>query len=120
MRGPGGPIGGADVVVNDAGGDRMQDVTDGLGRARLRGLTDGHHTVYVNAPGHVPAVGRAEIVDGTGTLTVDMEQGALAAADVEAHELSEEEIRDAGIDPDDPANEQVFDTTREPVLLGLR
>ena len=66
VGGPGGPIGGADVVVNDAGGDRMQDVTDGNGRARLRGLVDGHHTVYVNAPGYVPAVKQAEIVDGTG------------------------------------------------------
>ena len=59
VRGQGGVIGGADVVVNDAGGDRIQDVTDAHGRARLRGLTDGRHTVYVNAPGYVPAVERA-------------------------------------------------------------
>ena len=110
VREENGLIGGADVVVNDSHGDRVQERTGGDGRARLRGLADGRYSVYVNAGGYVPAVASARIDDGTGTVTVDMEQGELAAVDVQTRELSEDEIRAAGIDPEDPDNQQVLKT----------
>ena len=110
VREENGLIAGADVVVNDSDGERFQERTSSDGRARLRGLGDGRYSVYVNAPGYVPAVGQARVDDGTGAVTIDMASGEFAAVDVQTHELSEDEIRAVGIDPDDPDNQQVIKT----------
>jgi len=101
-------VGGADVLVVDPDGMRHAAVTDGAGHATLRGLPDGSHDVLAYAPGHQPAHGEGVLKDGDGTATVELPAGPLVKTDITSHRMTLEEIEDAGIDPNDPANQHVF------------
>jgi len=109
VRGDGAPLAGADVLVILADGRRIQALSGAGGIARLHGLPDGSHKVYAQKSGYIPAVGNVTVSDGQGDGEVAMRTGQVATATVESHRMTLEEIEAAGIDPDDPANQHIFE-----------
>jgi hypothetical protein len=73
----------------------------------LYGLPDGNYTVYVNAPGHVPSTVPLTVAGGAGSAAAALRAGPVGAVTLDVHRMSLDEIIDAGIDPDDPANQHV-------------
>jgi hypothetical protein len=104
----GAPVPGADVVVIDSDGTRFSAVTGSDGVAWLAGLSNGAHTVYAWAPGYLPEVAQATQVQGVGNVIITLRSGALAMTDLQSQRLTLEQIIDAGIDPNDPINQNVF------------
>src|SRR5262249_34170448 len=49
--------------------------------------------------------------DGHGQVTADLSSGRVAAATLETHVMTSQEIQDAGIDVADPANSHVYEAT---------
>jgi flagellar hook assembly protein FlgD/lysophospholipase L1-like esterase len=97
------------IVLPD--GSRVQQATDGSGAAFLAGLADGQYAVYVLATGYKPATGTATVIEGIGKLDVVLETGALAAATLESHPMTYQEVVDAGISVADPTNYHVYEAT---------
>ena len=102
-------LSGADVLVIDSNGVRYPGVTDGSGLATLSGLPDGSYTVYAAADGYLPDTAQATQTDGSGSATVTLHPGDLATTNVESRRLTRDEIVAAGIDPNDPSNQNVFE-----------
>ncbi len=104
-------ITGATVVVMDAFGVRYDATTDGTGDADIGGLVDGSYTAFVYAAGFLPAVGQATVTGGNGAVTIPLNPGAVGTTDVTSDRLTYSEIIAAGIDPNDPANQNVYEFT---------
>ena len=102
-------ITGADVLVQGADGVAVRSTTGGTGTARLHGLPDGNHTVYVAAVGFLPATTSAQVTGDSGEAVITLKRGAVAAATLEAKPMTHGEIVAAGIDPDDPDNQNVVE-----------
>jgi hypothetical protein len=100
---------GATVLYIGSGGERIEGVTDGGGAASLAGLPDGVDTVYAYQPGYQPATAQVMVSDGGGETTVALESGALGASTLKSHEMTKAEIEAAGIDVNDPANQNVYE-----------
>ena len=105
------PLAGTDVLVTTPGGQRISAVTDGFGSARLRGLGDGEQKVLAYAPAHLPGGKAVTVKDGAGEVSIELRPGAVASATLNSHRMTYQEILDAGIDPNDPANQHVFEFT---------
>jgi VCBS repeat-containing protein len=105
----GSPVSGADVVVIRPDGSRIGAATDDEGNAHLDGLPDGEVSVYVWADGFVPASRQVVVTDGSGSADVELTSGEIATAVLETRRLEYEEIIDLGIDPEDPANQNVYE-----------
>ncbi|MGZ6976330.1 MAG: PKD domain-containing protein, partial [Acidimicrobiia bacterium] len=105
------PISGADVVVIDAAGTRYPGTTNGSGVATLAGIPDGPYTVFAWHDGYLPQKAAATVSGGNGTASMALASGSVAATTVEARRLSYDEIIAAGIDPNDPANQNVIHFT---------
>jgi len=108
VLGEGSPLAEAEVVVVPAGGSKIDAVTDANGVARLHGLADGSYTVSAYKPGYRSEHGELTVTNGAGSGQVELHAGELATATVESHPMTLEEIEAAGIDPDDPDNQHVF------------
>ncbi len=104
----GSAISGADVVVIDSDGTKFSAVAGSDGVASLDGLFDGGYTIYAWAPGYLPGVGQATQAQGAGSTSVTLRSGALAMTDLQSQRLTYDEIVAAGIDPNDPNNQNVF------------
>ena len=124
VRSGGDLLQGADVLALDADGVRFAGVTGADGTTRLLGLPDGEVAVYAFAPGFVPAVATATVTDGSGAISVALDAGKVAQTTLESRRLTIAEIIDLGIDPNDPANQHVFEfeihlafTPEEPVTF---
>lgn len=102
------PLPGADVLVMDGDGKRFTAVTGSSGVARLLGLPDGGYTAYAWREGYRPGTVAATQTDGTGAATVALEQGEIAQTSLTAERLTYDEIVAAGIDPNAPGNQNVF------------
>jgi PKD repeat protein len=109
VTGEGSPLPGADVTVIDAFGVRYSEVTELSGSAIMQGLPDGKYTVYAWANGYVPGVTSLDVVGGDGVASVDLDSGAIGVPSLESRRLTYDEIIAAGIDPADPANQNVFE-----------
>lgn len=105
----GGPVAGADVMIVAPDGRRISVVSDSSGRARLRGLADGEYTVLTYAPGYLPKSTHATVSGLSGTANVELTPGEVAKAKITTRPLSLQEILDRGIDPNDPANQHIYD-----------
>jgi PKD domain/Carboxypeptidase regulatory-like domain len=105
----GAPLGRATVLYIGPGGERIEGESDGGGTAHLAGLPEGVDAVYAYADGYQPAVGHVTVTAGGGEATVALSSGALGASTIDSHEMTLEEIEAAGIDVNDPANENVFE-----------
>ena len=107
----GAPLQGADVLVVNADGQRVSAVTGPLGAARLRGLPEGSTKILAYAAGHLPGGATATVVGGTGEVTIDLAVGEVAKAELTSRVMTLQEIIDAGIDPNDPDNQHVYQFT---------
>ena len=100
-------LAGAALTVVDGRGVRYQASTNAAGVGTIYGLPDGAFTVYAFADGYQPATGSATVASGTGALTMTLSSGAVGSTVLESRRLTYEEIIEAGIDPTDPANQNV-------------
>ncbi|MGK2950648.1 MAG: Ig-like domain-containing protein, partial [Acidimicrobiales bacterium] len=105
----GDPIRAADVAVLDAAGVRYSARTGDDGVASLIGLPDGRFSVYAYKLGYQPVIGRARVLGGLGTAAVTMAPGLVGEATIEHRRLTLDEIIEAGIDVNDPANQNVIE-----------
>ena len=104
----GAPIQGADVVYIAPDGTRTSATTGSDGVATLPGLPDGTDSVYAWADGYQVGVGQVDVSGGTGSAIVKLVSGSPATASLSSHPMTLSEIEAAGIDPNDPANQNVW------------
>jgi predicted secreted protein len=103
------PVGGATVLYVGSGGARIEAPSDSSGEAVLTGMPEGTDTVYVYKSGLRPAVAQVSVNgEGDGSTSVTLESGEIATAEVKSKELNYEEIVAAGINPSEPANQNVY------------
>ncbi len=103
------PIEGAEVLYIAPQGQRTEAISSADGVAPLSGLPDGNDTVYVYKEGFRPAVGHIAVSGGTGQQTITLASGAVATSTLKNKEMTLKEIEEAGINPNDPANQNVYD-----------
>jgi PKD repeat protein/flagellar hook assembly protein FlgD len=104
----GSPIGDANLMVILSDGSRLTATTGSDGVGLINGLSDGPISVYAWADGYRPEVGQAVQSAGTGSVTIALTSGAIAVASVTSHPMTISEIVAAGINPSDPANQNVY------------
>ncbi|HVW19182.1 MAG TPA: nidogen-like domain-containing protein, partial [Solirubrobacteraceae bacterium] len=104
----GAPLSGASVVYVAADGTATSATTDGDGVASLSGLPDGDDTVYAWLSGYRPKVASVSVSGGSGDATVSLDPGDVGVATLVSHQLTPQEIEDAGIDTSDPDNQLVY------------
>jgi len=104
------PLPNASLVVIDATGQRFSTQTDSGGVGHLN-LPDGAYTVYGWIGGYLPATATATVAAGVGTVTLTLHPGEVAQAALTSEPLTYDEIVAAGIDPNSPANQNVYEFT---------
>jgi 5-hydroxyisourate hydrolase-like protein (transthyretin family) len=105
------PVAGASLVYVGGGGSRVDGVTGADGVGTLASLPDGTDAVDVWKSGYEPTVVTVPVSGGTGTATATLQSGEVATTTLASHEMTLSEILAAGIDVDDPDNQQVFTFT---------
>ncbi|MET3708936.1 PKD repeat protein [Arthrobacter sp. UYEF6] len=103
-------VSGAIVTTNLSDGRRITGTSGSDGIAVLSGLPDGDHSVFVSAGGHLPLVATGTVAGGRGSLTATLASGDIGTSVLETRQLTIEEVRDLGIDPEAPENQQVFES----------
>jgi hypothetical protein len=104
------PIQGASVLYVGSDGTRAEASTDGSGVATLAGLPAGSDTVYAYKSGFGPAAGSIAVdAQHNGAATLTIASGEVATSSLKSKELNEEQIIAAGIDPSNPANQNVYE-----------
>jgi hypothetical protein len=103
------PIEGAEVLYIAPQGQKTEGISGADGVASLSGLPDGSDTVYVYKEGFQPAVGHIAVSGGTGQQTITLASGAVATSTLGEKEMTLKEIEEAGINPNDPANQNVYE-----------
>jgi PKD repeat protein len=107
----GAPLPGADLTVVQPDGSRISGITGPDGVGKLAGLPDGDTSVYVWADGYTPAVVKATVSGGRGDVNVELTSGNVGATTLDYKRLTLDQIVAKGIDPTDPANQNVFEAT---------
>ena len=102
------PIPEATVLYESSKGVRTDGTTNSEGEVSLAGLPDGTDAVYAQAKGYKPSVGEVAVSGGGGEATIVLTSGAVGATTLNAHEMTLAEIKAAGINPSDPANQNVY------------
>jgi PKD repeat protein len=102
------PLAGATVAVIAADGDKYAGTTTAAGVATLNDLPDGPYTVYAWTSGYLPNTGAITIAGGDGNATVVLQSGNVAQTSLTSTPLTAQQVAAAGIDPNDPANQNVF------------
>ena len=109
VQSSGNPVAGATVLYVGSGGARIEAASNSSGEAVLTGMPAGTDTVYVYKSGLRPAVAQVTVNgEGDGSASVTLSAGEAAAAEVKSKELNYEEIVAAGINPSEPANQNVY------------
>ena len=104
-------LAGAAVTVIDPHGVRYDATTNGSGVGTIYGLPTGSYTAYAYADGYQPATQTVTVTNGTGSATMALTTGAVGSTVLESKRLTYDEIVAAGIDPSDPANQNVVHFT---------
>jgi hypothetical protein len=104
----GGPISGADVVYMASDGSRISATSDGDGIATLEGLPDGSDGIYAYASGYQVATGSVTVSGGVGSATMNLDEGQVATASLTSTPMTLAQIEAAGIDPNAPGNQSVY------------
>jgi PKD repeat protein len=102
-------LAGATALLVASDGTRTSGLTGNDGMTRLQNLADGSYTIYAVKSGYLPSKATATISDGHGTVTVDLKAGDVATASVTTTPMTDQQIVDAGINPNDPANQNVIE-----------
>ena len=102
------PLEGVEVLYQGPAGGRLEGTTDSAGHAKLAGLPDGTDTVYVNKEGYKPAVGQVSVSGGGGEATITLPSGPIGEAHLKSHEMTLKEIEEAGINVNEPGNQNVY------------
>jgi hypothetical protein len=107
--GEGQPLEGAAVLYVAGAGARSEVTTGSSGEAILGNLPEGTDTLYAYKSGYRPKAVQVTVDGGHhGSATVELESGQVATAGLSSHEMTLGEIEKAGIDPSDPANQNVY------------
>ncbi len=112
------PLVGADVVYLAPSGARISAVTNGSGVASLPGLPDGQDSVDAWASGYQPATGSVTVSGGVGQATITLTSGAVVTSSLTSTEMTLAQIEAAGINPNDPANNEVFNFSLNLAFAG--
>ena len=102
------PISGASVAIMAAGGARYSGTTDADGRCVIAGLADGTYTAYAYASGYQPNSASATQTGGSGSASIALQAGSVAQTSATSTPMSRDQIVAAGINPADPANQNVY------------
>jgi hypothetical protein len=105
------PLSGASLAVITSSGTRYPATTDGTGTGVIAGLPDGTYTVYAYEPGYLPNTVSATQSGGAGSATITLEQGSVSQTTASSSVLDYQQILAAGLNPNDPANQNVFKFT---------
>ena len=102
-------VGNAGVYV-DLGRENMSVVyTDANGVAQVR-VSAGTHGIGVYKEGYLPAQRTAEVAAGSSVqLTVSVIERDIVVGELTVERMTLEQIREAGIDVSDPANQDVYE-----------
>ena len=117
VTGDGATLAGASVMVIDSAGVKYSATTDAQGSASLFALPDGDVTVYSYATGYRPTAVPATVSGGSGTVVINLTSGQIATGTITSRPMTLEEIKAAGIDPTDPANQNAVQFTTELAFL---
>jgi hypothetical protein len=104
----GAPLPGTDVLYEAADGTRISGATAEDGSVSLAGLPDGEDFIYAYHPGFAAAAAKVLVSHGEGVTRIELHPGAVKAS-LHSHELTLEEIREHGINTNDPANRIVYE-----------
>ena len=99
---------GASLVIVAPGGQRLSATTDVRGVGQLDGLADGAYTVYGWKSGYLPATAQVTVTNGAGAVSMRLSAGQLATTSLTSTPLTRDQITAAGIDPNDPQNQHVY------------
>ena len=113
ITGGGSPLPGAEAMVIQGNGTQITAVANSSGVATLNGLPDGSYEIYAYQPVAIcPVTSRPTVSAGVGTASIDLTGGPvyIGIRHVDAC-LTYAQILAAGIDPNDPANQNVFEFT---------
>ncbi len=103
------PIRDANVMFEYAGGSQEQFTTDHNGQVSVT-VGQGTYKIYGYKKDYRPGVITAQVEDGKErVVTIELESGQVALGDLEVKRLTLEEIKEAGIDVNDPANQNVYE-----------
>ena len=108
VTGGGHTLSGALVTYLDPNGSRQTVYTGGDGIATIHGLPDGVYSIDAAQMPYRPGQASATVTNDNGQVTIDLVNGDFGAVTLDSHEMSLDEIKAAGINPDDPANKFVF------------
>jgi PKD domain/Bacterial Ig-like domain (group 3)/Carboxypeptidase regulatory-like domain/Putative Ig domain len=120
VTGSSGPLAGASVAVIDGSGTRYAATTDAKGAGTVAGLPDGTYTAYVYAQGYLPASVSATQAKGTGTAAVTLQPGSISQTSVTSTPLTPDQVQAAGLNPNDPANQNVYQVSLDLNLQGTQ
>ena len=107
----GNPLSGAIAEIIEGDGTRLSASSDANGLAFIQNVPDGTYTVYVYQTNYLPTTTTATISGGVGSVTVALTQGSLVQTSLTSTRLTEPQIVAAGIDPNDPANQNIYQFT---------
>jgi flagellar hook assembly protein FlgD len=102
------PLVGAAVAVVTSDGTRYSGTTDSQGLTVIGGLPDGSSAVYAYEPGYLPNTASGTQTNGSGSVTITLQPGSVAQTSATSTPLTEQQIVAAGINPNDPANQNVY------------
>ncbi len=102
------PLSGASIAVETQAGTRYSATSNDDGIGVLAGLPNGSYTIYVYEPGYLPGTVSATQTGGTGSASVALEQGSISQTSATSTPLTYDQILADGLNPNDPANQNVF------------
>ncbi len=102
------PLSGVSLAVITANGTRYAAITNSQGDGDIEGLPDGSYTVYAYATGYLPGTVTATQNGGVGSATLALQAGSISQTSATSTVLTEQQIVAAGINPDSPDNQNVY------------
>ena len=102
------PLSGASLAVITSDGTRYPATTNAQGLGVINGLPDGSYSVDAYDPGYLPGTVSATLTGGIGSATLALQQGSVSQTSASSTRLDYQQILADGLDPNDPANQNVF------------
>jgi RHS repeat-associated protein len=104
------PLASADVLYISPSGARTEAQSNSSGVAELPELPEGSSVIYAYKSGYRPGTGLISVnSEHVGSTSISLEPGEVASAGLNSHEMTLSEIVEAGINPNEPANQVVYE-----------